>query len=199
MSPAQVLERCYDTLKWRLMNGVFPSGQRLEAARLADDIHVSVTPVRDVLNRLTGEKLVVSVPGDGFYVPTLDEGALRDLLDWNMHLALHALHSGENSNHQLVAEDGGLSDIVDRADLFFRSLTAGLENGEFIRAMDSVSDRLHTMRMHDQTVLGGTEEELNAMEKAFATGDIRETAKRIRIYHHRRRAKLTAYMRHLRA
>ena len=54
MSPAYVLEPTYDTLRRRLFAGVWPSGQRLEAARLATELGVSMTPVRDSLNRLAG-------------------------------------------------------------------------------------------------------------------------------------------------
>lgn len=68
MSPAHVLEPTYDTLRRRLLMGAWPAGQRLEAARLAADLGVSITPVRDSLNRLTGERLIVSQPGDGFHV-----------------------------------------------------------------------------------------------------------------------------------
>src|SRR3546814_7069587 len=47
--------------------------QRLEAARLATELGVSMTPVRDSLNRLAGERLVHSSPGEGFQVPLLSE------------------------------------------------------------------------------------------------------------------------------
>src|SRR3546814_2577536 len=77
MSPAYVLEPTYDTLRRRLFAGVWPSGQRLEAARLATELGVSMTPVRDSLNRLAGERLVHSSPGEGFQVPLLSETELR--------------------------------------------------------------------------------------------------------------------------
>ena len=55
MSPAHVLEPTYDTLRRRLVAGDWPPRCRLEAARLAEELGVSITPVRDALNRLTGE------------------------------------------------------------------------------------------------------------------------------------------------
>src|SRR3546814_12685064 len=67
-SDLYVLEPTYDTLRRRLFAGVWPSGQRLEAARLATELGVSMTPVRDSLNRLAGERLVHSSPGEGFQV-----------------------------------------------------------------------------------------------------------------------------------
>ncbi|MGD9812804.1 MAG: GntR family transcriptional regulator, partial [Sphingobium sp.] len=76
MSPAHVLEPTYDTLRRRLLAGVWPSGQRLEAARLAKELGVSITPVRDSLNRLAGERLVHASRGEGYQVPLLDETEL---------------------------------------------------------------------------------------------------------------------------
>src|SRR3546814_8619732 len=91
MSPAYVLEPTYDTLRRRLFAGVWPSGQRLEAARLATELGVSMTPVRDSLNRLAGERLVHSSPGEGFQVSLLNETELRALIDWHRALVGIAL------------------------------------------------------------------------------------------------------------
>jgi DNA-binding GntR family transcriptional regulator len=65
MSPAHVLEPTYQNLKQGLMEGNWRRGERLKALRLADEIGVSMTPVRDCLNRLVGEGLVDMQPGDG--------------------------------------------------------------------------------------------------------------------------------------
>src|SRR3546814_2646571 len=80
-----------DTLRRRRFAGVWPSGQRLEAARLATELGVSMTPVRDSLNRLAGERLVHSSPGEGFQVPLLSETEPRALIDWHRALVGIAL------------------------------------------------------------------------------------------------------------
>ena len=65
MSPAHVLVPTCKKLKRMLMEGVWPPGEKLEALRLADELGVSMTPVRDCLNRLVGERLVDMKPGEG--------------------------------------------------------------------------------------------------------------------------------------
>src|SRR3546814_8622226 len=50
-----------------------------------------MTPVRDSLNRLAGERLVHSSPGEGFQVPLLSETELRALIDWHRALVGIAL------------------------------------------------------------------------------------------------------------
>src|SRR3546814_17067104 len=64
MSPAHVFEPTYEAIKRRLMTGEWASGTRIEAARMADELGVSVTPVRDSLYRLNGERMVDFTHGE---------------------------------------------------------------------------------------------------------------------------------------
>ena len=93
MSPAQAMERSYATLKQMLRDGVFAPGARLEAIRLSDELGVSMTPVRDVLHRLAGERLVEASSREGFHVPRFTEAALRDLYEWNSALLSMAVRT----------------------------------------------------------------------------------------------------------
>src|ERR1700761_6944712 len=58
MSPSHILEPTYRAIKQRLMCGEWPAGFRLDTARIATDLGVSTSPVRDSLNRLAGECMV---------------------------------------------------------------------------------------------------------------------------------------------
>ncbi|RYE93018.1 MAG: GntR family transcriptional regulator, partial [Oxalobacteraceae bacterium] len=49
MSPSHVLEPTYASIRHCLVSGFWPAGRRLEAARLAEELGVSITPVRDSL------------------------------------------------------------------------------------------------------------------------------------------------------
>lgn len=195
MSPAQILERSYATLKRRLIEGDFHAGQRLEAARLSEQMHVSITPVRDVLNRLTGERLVEAVAGGGFYVPMPDESGLRELLEWNALLALHAARGKRNG--VLFDEQPSRDNAVRTAQLF-SSLVDVLGNREMSHAVTSINDRLHAMRRIDAQVMGDTVPDLAALEELAANGPPSILVKRIREFHRRRKAKLPAYVRLLR-
>ena len=57
MSPAHVFEPTYEAIKRRLMGGIWPTGARIEAARFAYELGGSLTPVRDSLFRLDGERM----------------------------------------------------------------------------------------------------------------------------------------------
>lgn len=194
MSPAQILERSYRTLKQRLVDGEFIPGQRLEAARLADDMHVSITPVRDVLNRLTGEGLIGAVAGGGFYVPVPDEGSLRDLLDWNAFLALHAARSSKTATEHFSWPSG---DVPARTAFLFARLSQRLPNRQFRMEVENLNDKLNPMRRLDEQIFEDAEAEIGDLEEAMeaAAGVF---VKRIRQFHKRRKSKLPTYVRLMR-
>lgn len=53
-------DRVYEVLKDRIVNGQFPSGHQLIANQLSEQLGVSRTPIREALQRLQVEGLVVS-------------------------------------------------------------------------------------------------------------------------------------------
>src|SRR3546814_10889416 len=73
------------------MAGGWAPGSRLESAKSADQRGVSVTPVRDCLYRLAGERMVDFTHGDGFHAHRLSETEYRDMLDLHLILLLAAL------------------------------------------------------------------------------------------------------------
>ena len=194
MSPAQAADRAYSTLKQRLLVGLYPMGFRLEAAPIADDIHVSVTPVREALYRLAGQRLVHAVAGDGFYVPILSEVAIRDLFNWNAHLCLHALRGQHWPTSEVARVDQ--SDIVARGACLFLRIAAAAENGELSEAVNANNDRLAPLRAVDTAIFSDAAEEMSNMEQALTTHD-RELLSLVRAYHRRRKHAVMKYLRHL--
>lgn len=186
MSPAQVLDRTYATLKERLLSGLYAPGCRLEAVRLADDLRVSMTPVRDVLNRLTGERLVHAVAGDGFHVPVMTEDALRDLFSWNAHLLGQAARRRSRAERVGRALPAAASDLAGRTGMLFLMMARDTDNVEFEEAVASANDRLHVVRRREPLVLRQVEAELRDLERAYLGMDARELARQLRSYHVRR-------------
>src|SRR3954470_11486966 len=91
MTPPGTFERVYAAIRQRLREGVYRPGRRLEPAALSDELNASVTPVRDALHRLTGERLVEAPKHEGFRVPMLTEATLRHLYAWHLDLLLLAI------------------------------------------------------------------------------------------------------------
>ena len=75
-------DRVYELIKERIIDQAYPPSARLRAEEIASALGVSATPVREALNRLSSERLVVSEPHRGFAVtPELDPQGYADLFD----------------------------------------------------------------------------------------------------------------------
>jgi DNA-binding GntR family transcriptional regulator len=72
-------ERVYQELKRRILGGQLPPRTRLVELRLAQDLDVSRTPVREALKRLMAERLVSVDPVGGIVVTHVDDQELEEI------------------------------------------------------------------------------------------------------------------------
>lgn len=197
MSPSHVIEPTYAAIKARLMEAYWPAGMRLETARLADDLSVSITPVRDSLNRLTGERLVAFRPGEGFRVPRLADHELADLLGCHEQILLVALRSRSVDVPPFMPEQ--MPDVANRAERLFAYLGRSTGNDEIAAIIASLGDRLHAARRSEAGFLDGLGDEVAALEEAAGAGDHgpADLPHLIVAYHARRAAQVERYVRYL--
>jgi DNA-binding GntR family transcriptional regulator len=66
--PGNVVDVIYDTLRERIINGIYPPGLKMSQNSLAKDLNVSRTPLREALNRLQADRLVISNSNRGMEV-----------------------------------------------------------------------------------------------------------------------------------
>ncbi|MDH7972541.1 GntR family transcriptional regulator [Sphingomonas sp. AR_OL41] len=182
MSPAQAMERSYATLKQMLREGVFAPGTRLEAIRLADELGVSMTPVRDVLHRLAGERMVEASSREGFHVPRFTEASLRDLYEWNSALLIMAARTKRSGTEEApIAPLWEVPAGADRVAALFARIAVAAPNHEIGDAIAAASDRLHPFRIIEQRIL---ERVAGELEQLITRGSNQPHA--IRRYHLRR-------------
>lgn len=163
MSPIQAMERSYSAVKDMLREGRYPPGARLEANRLADELGVSMTPIRDVLHRLVGERLVEASAGDGFHVPRHSEAELRDLYEWHSALILIALRTAHACPEPVTDEQLAEETLAGRTALIFGRIAELAPNGEIAAAIAAVADRLHPFRIAERDVLDPVAGELEEL------------------------------------
>lgn len=185
MSPAHVFEPTYEAIKRRLMTGEWGAGARIEAARLADDLGVSMTPVRDSLYRLNGERMVDFTPGDGFHVHRLAETEFRDLLELHLILLLAALATAPRGAAASVPADQSYPDRI--ADLFL-AIAERSANSEIVASIAAIGDRLQLSRHFDSTILGDVEAEYRRIEAAVADAEPQAEVRGLLLGYHERRA-----------
>ncbi|HEY8602711.1 MULTISPECIES: GntR family transcriptional regulator [Tsuneonella] len=188
MNAAPVFDRVYGGLKRMLREGRSSPGARLDPAALADELAASITPVRDALYRLTGERMV-DAAGEGFQVPLLTEPDLRDLYAWNLQLLLAAPRPVELPRAQIDA-DPPMS-IAERAEALFAGIARLSGNCEQLAAVTALNDRLHAVRIGEQSWFGDCDEELASLAQA----ESREIRVLLGRYHRRRIAAVPELLR----
>lgn len=185
MSPGATFERVYHELKRMLAEGELPPGSPIEPALIGKQIASSITPIRDALHRLTGERLVEAPNHNGFRVPLPNEPALRDLYAWNLQLLrIAARHIRPNGNQTRKITQG--VDAVAATASLFSEIAGSTGSAEHIRAVLRLNDRLAPFRRLEPQVLAELTEEYERLTHHFRRGDRKGLATLLERYSRRR-------------
>lgn len=87
-------EMVCNTLRQRIISHELPGGSRMVEAKVAKEMNVSITPVREAISRLANEGLVVVFPYKGTYVIHVTEEYVDDVDDLRRNLELMAAERG---------------------------------------------------------------------------------------------------------
>ena len=188
MNSGATSERVYDALKHRILNRWYRPGDRLEPAALAESLGSSVTPVRDALHLLSGERLLETRPGTGFHLPQIDEPALEDLYDWSAQVLLLAIResSGDRSSAIIGTNAAVDTNAANSTASLFERVGSGSGNVEHLHAIRSLNDRLHAIRLVEAGIFHDWYHELTEIDDALDRGDPATLKRRIIAYHRRR-------------
>jgi DNA-binding GntR family transcriptional regulator len=192
MSPPGTFERVYAAIRQRLREGLYRPGDRLEPALLSDELNASVTPVRDALHRLTGERLVEAPRHEGFRVPMITETLLRYLYAWHLDLLLLAVmkHQATALAEETAVNKGGSETPVhERQNALFLALAKSAGNAEHAAVLEALSHRLEPIQRLEQFFLDETEEETDDILRALHAHD-RKALRSSLIRYHRRRLRI---------
>jgi DNA-binding FadR family transcriptional regulator len=189
MNPAPTFDRVYRALRALIMTGPFPPGRRLDPAMLGEELHSSITPIRDALYRLMGEGLVAPGAKDGFAVPHLSERDLRHLYAWNLQVLVLAL-SLAPPDHGLWsgverAFVGGMS-AADRSSTLFGLIAEQSGNREHPQVMAGLNARMARVRRAELVALVDAEPECAALVNEILVGSHATLRKSLTRYHDRR-------------
>lgn len=189
MNPGPTFGRVYEDLKRRLTEGEFGPGEHLEPAALGEELHSSITPVRDALHRLSGERLVWTPRNDGFRVPMLTEAELRDLYAWKRELVDLALRRAPVNGGTGAAPTAPTTDMsqapADPAS-FFLGIARLSCSGEMEAAIAQLNHRLGAARRAEETLLDDLSGEMASLVRALALGQRQDLRRMLGAYHRRR-------------
>lgn len=186
MNSGPTAERVYGTLKAQILANGYRPGSRLDPALLASELASSVTPVREALHVLTGERLVVTRPADGFHLPNVTVPDLEDRYSASAELLLLALRRRVPPPRVLARSDTREGTSANRAAAIFAAIAGRSANAEHLRLVCAIGDRLHAARSVEPLVFDNVAEELTGLE---AAGDDPPTLRRLILAYHRRRVR----------
>jgi DNA-binding GntR family transcriptional regulator len=181
----------YDTIKQRIILLDIQPGSPINTSTLAEEMGVSVTPVREALIRLEGDGLVHRTPNS---IPQVTEIHLHDLKDVMearillieqiARLAAQRIRDDELKLMRTLLE--GMKQTTDRQELirldskFHQAVNSAARN----RTLSQVADlmRNHVMRLwyyvtNEDTYWDELIEERGQLIEALANGDVEETTR----------------------
>ncbi|HRJ68844.1 MAG TPA: GntR family transcriptional regulator [Beijerinckiaceae bacterium] len=113
LDPAKLRENAYFALRDAFTRGAFAPGDQVSLRSLADQLGVSMTPVREAVRRLVAEGALIDTPSRTLMVPPFDERRAIDLLA--ARLALEHLVLDQAMDRMDEACVAALTAIVRRA------------------------------------------------------------------------------------
>lgn len=161
-----------DKLRAAIGAGELKPGEQLGEAELARQMGVSRGPLREGMQRLTQEGLLVAIRNRGLFVIELEPEDLRD-----MYLARGASERAaarkvlEDGNH--VAAGDALLEIVDQMRVAVTSAEASELDIAFHERLVELSESPRLRRMH-QTFITETRMCIHALAESYAMSDYRE-------------------------
>ncbi len=159
MDTLTLVDRVYETLRQRILQGEFAPGDRLNLTYLAAELKVSNTPLREAIARLERLGIVETVPYCGPKVKALNIEQVEDIFDVRLALeelavrlavqridepALRELEATIHTQEQAYeAEDAQAFNAADRA--FHETLMRTSDNSVLLEMLPALSDRIQLL------------------------------------------------------
>lgn len=181
-------EQIYQTLKTRIVDNVYMPGTVLQIDRLAEEMGVSSTPIRETLFKLDGLGLVNMIRNKGAVVSEIDERTVRDV--WQYRILLETFTAKEAvarvGREQLQTLKDKIMYLIDvpgdfnlykETDILLHDMLNGTENALVKEALDNLHDHSRRIRyfaesspFREEAVAQVTREHLRIIE-ALEAGD----------------------------
>ncbi|MDK3074340.1 GntR family transcriptional regulator [Sedimentitalea sp. JM2-8] len=151
--------RAYAQLREQLLRSHFLPGQKINEVLVAKELQISRTPLREALNRLVAEGMLIDRER-GFSVPGLEPEAVFDLFEARVEIECAsvrlACERAEDAELQDLADflEGSMAESPDASvdhlielDIRFHDTIALLSRNKVLRQMlSNLNDRIHLIR-----------------------------------------------------
>jgi DNA-binding GntR family transcriptional regulator len=185
---ASLRDRAFAALKQRILEGEIPPGTVLSEARVAEELGISRTPVREALARLAHEGLARRFPGRGVIVLELSARESLDLIEVQACLEQFAIarafeagrsFDGDALLEMLHAQQSAVADgdrprFLEYDRRMHLEIVRGADNAKLVQFMRNTSDLLMYggfRALQSDARLRETLLEHEALVRALAAGD----------------------------
>ena len=86
-------EIAYDEIKEMILTGDLAQGERIVLERMSERLNLSITPIREALNKLAQDDLIKVTPRSSYEVISLDPQDINDILDLREMIETFALRT----------------------------------------------------------------------------------------------------------
>ncbi|WP_327579036.1 GntR family transcriptional regulator [Streptomyces sp. NBC_00145] len=111
--PGTTVDNVYQTLRGRIVEGEYQPGMRMSQGGLASELNISRTPLREALNRLEADGLVVSEANRGMEVAPVSDSQVEECYALRLLVepATLAAISADLTDAELDEMDAALADM----------------------------------------------------------------------------------------
>lgn len=165
------VSKVYAALRMTILDGEIPPETRVNIDAVARRLGVSQTPVREALQRLEGDGLLVYTPGRGYRTtPMLDLAGLRAVFEFRLLVEPWAARTAATDRltnpgpaldtelswfEQVAARDGDVRQDMLAHDTRFHDMILSGAGNEFVRqAFAQTHCHLHVFRLYEVDVDG---------------------------------------------
>ncbi|MDK2859949.1 GntR family transcriptional regulator [Sphaerochaeta halotolerans] len=155
----------YNTISTRIINWSYPPGYRLTEEMICSEFNVSRSPVREALNALVSEKLVLKEQHKGYSVRRIDIQEINELYDTRVVLELAVVkdicekgldetiyHTLKNEWEVLLSDLRAGAEQSVQADEHFHAALADAAGNQVIKQfLHEIDLRIHFVRLSDIT------------------------------------------------
>lgn len=202
-------ERVYQEIKARVISYDFPQGERIYLEPIANSLGVSTTPVREALNRLAAEALVIKAPRKGFFSMTLSEDNVVGHYELTRLLLSHELEKLQPTARRKLTECEPVARVLNKLNLrpvtdanvlaaytaeVFVRIASLSENSSVILSIATANDHLHFIRTLECQHMEHAKSEIACMCELLLAGHCDELIAAIHEYHDRRLELLPALL-----
>lgn len=158
-------EIAYDEIKEMILSGELSQGERIILDAMAERLNLSITPVREALNKLAQEDLIRMTPRTSYKVIQFDKKDISDIYDLRELLETYALKSSGGDLTRFPAarfrdlcmksmEKGDYKEFIQIDIAFHKEIISLSQNIKLPKMFDSIYNAIRILSIPSAQIKG---------------------------------------------